>query len=511
MANENKLENVMLTGQSAYFKKSGSMTNHGSIELENALSSHSYDEGYIGPSSVLHGTDLAETKEYIQCESVMKSYLGDNWEENNNERTIITNSNKIKSMLEPWETNMQKLKDNITFDGTELEYIYTTESDAYIDTGINANSVYGIEFVFSPYSTSSDTYSNCSYLSGVLDNFTIGKYGTSSTKCYFRHRGTEYFTDGSVSTGTTATNTFTVLNNTVSINGTSKATLNTSLSLASSSGNIHIFNNSAHSRLAPMYFRGLKLYAQDQTTLLGDFIPCKDTDGTVCVYDKIRKKYIYNIGSGSFSAGKSLDTEHTELEYIETNGTQRIDLGLQAVSNSGFYIDFMPLEDFSTTESSGKKCIIAAGGNGVRSMFITTQPYINICSKPNYAKGSIQIGRNATPLDAKLIQYQRTQIELKNNILTLGNGDKITTEQGNPSNYAYWRLFNFYSVMGSVSAKAKVRFYGCKIYEGDTVVRDVIPVKDKFGIGCIYDKITDKLLYADINSDKIKLGPIKNS
>lgn len=509
MASENKTENVMLNGQSAYFKKSGSMTNHSTVELENALSSHSYSEGYIGPNSILHGTDLAETTEYTQCEAIMKNYLGDNWEENENERTIITNSNKIKSMLEPGETNMQKLKDNVTFDGTELEYIQGTGTQ-YITTDYIPNVNSRIELVYgdaSAYNSSttavvlsastvlSNTYR---YLLGIYDS-AFAWSGTSSSS---------HFSFGSSSRS--GKHTLSIHNNIIVLDG--ETVLNNSSTTFNNLTYLSLWGCTAN--LSSNYLGRFKLYSckiYEGDAIVRHFIPCKDVDGVVCLYDKITKTYFYNKGSDTFNAGPALDTKHTELEYIETDGTQRIDLGLKAVSNSGFYIDFMPLEDFSTTESSGKKCIIAAGGNGVKSGFIKTSPYINICSKPNYARGSIQIGKNATPLDAKLVQYQRTQIELKNNILTLGNGDKITTEQGSPSNYANWRLFNFYSAMGSVSAKAKVRFYGCKIYEGDTVVRDVIPVKDKFGIGCIYDKITDKLLYADINSDKIKLGPIKNN
>ena len=115
MASESTTSNVLLTGQSAYVKKNGSMVNHGTIERPNALSVYSLTtEGYIGPNSVLHGTDLAETNEYLQCENAMKSYLGDNWEEDEQERTIITNSNKIKTMLLPGENNMQSLVNSIT-------------------------------------------------------------------------------------------------------------------------------------------------------------------------------------------------------------------------------------------------------------------------------------------------------------------------------------------------------------------------------------------------------------
>lgn len=116
MASESTTSNVMLAGQIAYFKKNGNMINHGTIERPNALSAYSLTEGYIGPNSVVHGTDLSDTSEYLQCEAIMKQYLGENWEENEQERTIITNSNKIKTMLLPGETNMQNLVDSIISD-----------------------------------------------------------------------------------------------------------------------------------------------------------------------------------------------------------------------------------------------------------------------------------------------------------------------------------------------------------------------------------------------------------
>lgn len=105
MASYSNNENIMLNGQIAYFRKIGTMVNHGTIERPNALSAYTLSsEGYIGPNSVLHGTDLADTQEYIACENEMKSYLGNDWEEVQGERTIITNSNNIKARLLPRRT-----------------------------------------------------------------------------------------------------------------------------------------------------------------------------------------------------------------------------------------------------------------------------------------------------------------------------------------------------------------------------------------------------------------------
>lgn len=45
----------------------------------------------------------------------------------------------------------------------------------------------------------------------------------------------------------------------------------------------------------------LKIY--DGDTILRDFIPCKDKNDVVCMYDKVEGKYYYNQGTGDFVAG----------------------------------------------------------------------------------------------------------------------------------------------------------------------------------------------------------------
>ena len=39
------------------------------------------------------------------------------------------------------------------------------------------------------------------------------------------------------------------------------------------------------------------------------------------------------------------------------------------------------------------------------------------------------------------------------------------------------------------------RLYYCKIYNGDTLVRDFVPVIDGSNIACLYDKVEKKCYY----------------
>lgn len=291
MASESKLENVMLTGQNAYFKKNGSMKNHGTIELENALSAHNYDEGYIGPNSILHGTDLAETNEYAQCEFMMKTFLEDAWEEKEGERTVITNGNNMKTALLPGETYMRQLYNDITFDGTELEYIQCTGTQ-YIRTNIPLMNYdnWKIELDIKL----SDIGYNYNGIWGLVS-------GTTLYECWVGSDGINYNRyNNTKSAGLTMTTTrmkytdeFTGSIMKTYIDNVLKRSYN--VSLAKNSSQLKLLQCSASSGKSYLY--SAKIYGNQ--TLLAEFIPCKDPDGIACLYDKVSKQYFYNSGTGT--------------------------------------------------------------------------------------------------------------------------------------------------------------------------------------------------------------------
>ena len=140
----------------------------------------------------------------------MKSYLGSNWKTVAGERSIITNSCVIKDLLLPHEEYFQETADSIGFNGTEYQYIRSSGTQ-YIDTEIAGNKVYGLEFSFVPYGTSSYDYE--SWLSGTLDDFTLGEQNTTYSQCYLRWRGTEIFNSVTLLTGSANVNVLKIKDN----------------------------------------------------------------------------------------------------------------------------------------------------------------------------------------------------------------------------------------------------------------------------------------------------------
>lgn len=291
-----KNANVMLSGQSAYFKKSGSMKNHGTVDLKNALVAYNYSEGYIGPNSILHGTDLVETTEYTQCETAMRLYLEDDWEENENERTIITNSNKIKTMLLPGETNMKNLYDSIGFTGTEIQYIQFTGTQ-WINTGIiPTNHKTEIKFDFCEYYNDEHLFGTDTG-GGEYYHFT-----TFNGIYYWGGNGAEY-SRGSFTSGV-HTLVYNGDNHLVKLDNTQLGINN---DIASPSVLLLGRRSSATNFSGTLYY--VKITDKNTNTLVRDFIPVKDYNNVVCLYDKVTKKYYYNSGTGTLVAGPDVRKE----------------------------------------------------------------------------------------------------------------------------------------------------------------------------------------------------------
>lgn len=114
MPSESTTSNVMLTGQSAYIKKEGSMTNHGVITITDTSSSHTYSNGFIEDGSKINGTTLENTTDYITCETNMKTFLGTHYiEPEEGEYGVQINATNIITRLTEPSSDIQVWVDKI--------------------------------------------------------------------------------------------------------------------------------------------------------------------------------------------------------------------------------------------------------------------------------------------------------------------------------------------------------------------------------------------------------------
>ena len=109
------------------------------------------------------------------------------------------------------------------------------------------------------------------------------------------------------------------------------------------------------------------------------FQPVLDSNNVPCLLDKINNKFYYNKGTGDFIYGRNqtVKDEYTEIEYIESNGTQYIDtevvpnsntdidMTCRAVSNGGYILNNLQLDTtykYFETDTATQPNLTASAG-----------------------------------------------------------------------------------------------------------------------------------------------------
>ena len=113
MASENKNENVMLAGQTAYFKKNGSMTNYGVVTSNNQEVTDTYGPGFIDEGSTVGIAKLETAQDYIDTLKDMRLYLGDDFINESKDYLVKTNAENISNELSTRNTTLQNIVSHI--------------------------------------------------------------------------------------------------------------------------------------------------------------------------------------------------------------------------------------------------------------------------------------------------------------------------------------------------------------------------------------------------------------
>lgn len=178
----------------------------------------------------------------------------------------------------------------------------------YIDTDIDPSSIYGMEFLFTPVSS---VASYQSYLSGYLDNFTVGQ-NWSIDRIYLRLQGAEKIANTQIDTN--AINIISCRNGSIKVNGIEVNTYSGALS--NNSETIHIFAAPNGERKSAMKFYGLRLYDVNDE-LIHDIVAVEHEQYGVCLYDIVTETYFQNEGTGTFDVSY---VEKIIATYCKVNG-----------------------------------------------------------------------------------------------------------------------------------------------------------------------------------------------
>lgn len=182
---------------------------------------------------------------------------------------------------------------------------------------------------------------------------------------------------------------------------------------------------------------------------------------------------------------------YTELEYIQSTGTQYINMGVLASwSNMRMSIDFI-----NTQFKGNWDYFIGAGTSYQNAVGIRNENGSNLKVVNN--------GDNASMSNSIGTRYKKDFVY--NQIVNTGSSYTMTSTSVSYNKNLYLFACNGNSVYG-ISA---FRLYSLKIYKNNNLIRDFIPVKDENNIVCLYDKVEDKYYY-NIGSGTFTAGPVKS-
>lgn len=394
------------------------------------------------------------------------------------QRKVISDTKDIYEsydLNQMYESYFDKSREGLPDNVEQLEYIESTGTQ-YIDTGVfpSNNLKINIKACY--------TNSNSSYMLGSDNAYNAGIHIRLDSK-YIGIFGGSIMNTGVVSQVNVPV-TITLQNNKIYVDGQQKGSGTTQDVSKYSKSSIYVF--CTHRGGEAKYNASMRLYElqmYDGDTLIRDFIPILDENDVAYLYDKVEKKFYYNSGTGTFNYKKkdSQNMQLTKVNYIESTGTQYIDTGVKPSNSTKVDIKFMynSLNGFvygSRTSSSGSDAhefIINASG----LVFPQFDGQHNEVSSSYNKIGEEYILSNSQSgayINGNLIKsYNTATFSSKHSMFLFGLNQNGTVE---------YRKF-----IG--------RLYYCKIYNGDTLVRDFVPVIDGSNIACLYDKVEKKCYY----------------
>lgn len=394
------------------------------------------------------------------------------------QRKVISDTKDIYEsydLNQMYESYFDKSRDGLPDNVEQLEYIESTGTQ-YIDTGVfpSNNLKINIKACY--------TNSNSSYMLGSDNAYNAGIHIRLDSK-YIGIFGGSIMNTGVVSQVNVPV-TITLQNNKIYVDGQLKGSGTTQDVSKYSKSSIYVF--CTHRGGEAKYNASMRLYElqmYDGDTLIRDFIPILDQNNVAYLYDKVEKKFYYNSGTGTFNYKKkdSQNMQLTKVSYIESTGTQYIDTGVKLNQNSKVEMEIALAEGMTnifgsrTSATQNNFTIVFASSTGVAIDF------------QNYSNNRLLVDIPVS-LDSP-IYYSISKDELK-------IGDTVKTVQ-NYSSFETPQTAYIFDISGNpwIKTKAKGRLYYCKIYDGDTLVRDFVPVIDGSNIACLYDRVEKKCYY----------------
>ena len=271
-------------------------------------------------------------------------------------------------------------------------------------------------------------------------------------------------------------------------------TIGTSAPVGSPNISISIFAQNNTSWLSKTKLYSCKIYKD--TTLVRDFIPAKRvSDGMCGLWDKVNYKFYTDINGNNFTASNEksiIASVGTPIEYIQSSGTQYID------SN---FIPKATTRTIMKAEPMAWSAWSAFFGTRNTSSPTASQAYIAAIPAATLYR-SDYFGSSLTAETSTVMQI--TNIDKNKNICSFNN--IMITNTSSTANATTNMFLLALNDVGTAKYFLSAKLYSCQIYDGNTLVRDFIPIKTTTNIYGLWDKV-NKVFYKNAGTGAFIGGP----
>lgn len=311
---------------------------------------------------------------------------------------------------------------------------------------------------------------------------TFAQFGTWSSK--FAIHLTYVVIDGSTAaTSNDVTIDFSISGNTASLSG------DASYSVTNANFGSGSFRNQSITicdGLWRTYWSQIKVSG----SIVRDYIPCQKPDGTIGLWDDVNSVFYGNAGTGTFTAGPVIaiaanESGITELEYIQSNGTQYINTLFIPKSTSKV------VSDFQITEKRSKNNdVFGVVGQFSFRQYANSDFFRTVCGSVADFETSVSI------LSRHVVEKTMTETKIDGLY-------SVSTDASTVSNTIFLFAYNAGSY---VSNYGYLKLYSCQIYDNGTLIRDYIAAKLSDGAVGLYDKL-NSLFYINAGTGTFTAGP----
>ena len=241
--------------------------------------------------------------------------------------------------------------------------------------------------------------------------------------------------------------------------------------------------------VAKLIYNGVVVWMSKVLATILGILPLTLTD---CTGDDLVDYKIYG------NTEEVLPRGYTQVEYLESTGTQYIDTGVKLSSNHGFDIKFLTA---NTIGVANYGCIF--GGRNTpnnRDYQISTFSTASLW-------GTLRWGdtMSASP---NITLNTVVQCSLKNKTFTSCNGTvtQLTTE-GAQSDYNCFLFGLNNGTAGFAQSGNGCRIYYCKFYDGNNLIRNFIPCKNPSNVAGMYDTVNG-VFYTNAGTETFNVGSV---